>query len=246
MVLAADDVRDLGVEVVDRDREVVEDAAVGAGDDGVVHVHVLEGGVAADEVVDDGLALVGHAQAHGAVGLRLAAEAAVGAVLRLVGLDVVGRRGRAVGVAGVEQALQDLLVAIGARDLRDRPLVVVDLQPAQRVEDLLDVLGRRALAVGVLDAQDQRAALAARDEPVVERRARAADVQLSRRAGGEANAHRPQPRTRTSCGSPIARASRSRASQCSGEAYLRIGASGTCPMRTPWGEPGGQMATKRA
>ena len=80
MVLAADDVRDLGVEVVDGDREVVEDAAVGPGDDGVVHVHVLEGGVAADEVVHDGLALVGHAQAHGALGLRLAAEAAVGAV----------------------------------------------------------------------------------------------------------------------------------------------------------------------
>ena len=181
-----------GVEVVDGDREVVEDAAVGPGDDRVVHVDVLEGGVAADDVVDDGLALVGHAQAHGALVLRLAAEAAVGAVALLVGLDVVGRGGRAVGVPGVEQALQDLLVAVGARDLRDRPLVVVDLQPAQRVEDLLDVLGRRALAIGVLDAQDQRAALPARDEPVVERGAGAADVQLSRRAGGEANTHRPQ------------------------------------------------------
>ena len=87
------------VEVVDRDGEVVEDAAVGAGDDRVVEVDVLEGRVAADEVVDDGLALVGHAQAHGALGLGLAAEAAVGAVLGLVGLDVVARRGRAVGVA---------------------------------------------------------------------------------------------------------------------------------------------------
>jgi hypothetical protein len=196
VVLAADHVRDLGVEVVDGDREVVEDAAVGAGDHGVVHVDVLEGRVAPDEVVHDALALVGNAQAHGALAVVGAAEPAVGPVLGLEGLDVVGGGVRAVGVARVEQALQDLLMAIGARDLRDRALVVVDLQPAQRVEDLLDVLGRRALAVGVLDAQDERAVLPARDEPVVEGGAGSADVELSRGAGGEADAHRPQPTTK--------------------------------------------------
>ena len=97
MVLAADDVRDLRVEVVDGDREVVERAAVGARDDRVVEVDVAEDRFAADEVVDDGLALVGDAQADGALWLRLAAEAAVGAVLGLVGLDVVARRARAIG-----------------------------------------------------------------------------------------------------------------------------------------------------
>ena len=81
VVLAAHDVRDAGVEVVDGDGEVVEDAAVGAGDDGVVEVHVGERRVAADEVVDDGRALVGDAQAHRADVLRLAAKPAVGAVL---------------------------------------------------------------------------------------------------------------------------------------------------------------------
>ena len=38
---------------------------------------VLERGLAADDVVDDGRALVGHAQAHRALALVLAAEAAV-------------------------------------------------------------------------------------------------------------------------------------------------------------------------
>ena len=106
----------------------------------------------------DRRALVGHAQPHRALGLGLAAEAALGAVLRLVGLDVVGGRARAVGVAGLEQRLQRLAVALGALGLQDRALVPVELQPAQRVEDLLDVLRRRALAVGVLDPQHELAA----------------------------------------------------------------------------------------
>ena len=45
----------------------------------------------------------------------------------------------------------------------------------------LDHLVRRALGVGVLDAQHEHAAVAAREQPVEERRARAADVQV---AGG--------------------------------------------------------------
>ena len=69
VVLAAHDVRDAGVEVVDGDGEVVEDAAVGAGDHRVVEVHVGERRVAADEVVDDGRALVGDAQPDRALGL---------------------------------------------------------------------------------------------------------------------------------------------------------------------------------
>ena len=78
-------------------------------------------------------------------------------------------------------------MAVGALVLAQRPLVPVELEPAQRVEDLLDVLGRRALAVGVLDPQDERPARAAREQPVVERRPRAADVQGTRRRGREAD-----------------------------------------------------------
>src|SRR5439155_26102295 len=75
--------------------------------------------------------------------------------------------------------------------LRVRPLVPVELEPAQRVEDLLDVLGCRALAVGVLDPQHELALLPPREEPVVQRRARAADVQLACWGGGEADSHAP-------------------------------------------------------
>jgi hypothetical protein len=43
-----------------------------------------------------------------------------------------------------------------------------------------------ALAIGILDAEDEPAAVTAGVEPVEECRARAADVQVARRAGREA------------------------------------------------------------
>ena len=98
MVGAADDVRDAHVEVIDHDGEVVERRAVGARDHEVVLERVLERALAADDVADDDRAVVGDAQAHRALPLVLAAEAAV-AVLLVPGLDLrpgppwSGRRG---------------------------------------------------------------------------------------------------------------------------------------------------------
>ena len=68
-------------------------------------------------------------------------------------------------------------MALSALGLRDRPLVPVELEPAQRIEDLLDVLRGRALAVRVLDPQHERPARSAGHEPVVECGAGASDVQ---------------------------------------------------------------------
>ena len=151
VVLPAHHVRDAHVAVVHRHGEVVERAAVGALDHEVLDRRVRVRHVAEHHVVEGDLALLRHAEADGALVL--------------------------VGVPGLEQLLDRLLVAVAALPLRDRPLVPVELEPAQRVEDLLHVLGRRALAVGVLDAQHELAARAAREEPVVQCRPRAADVQ---------------------------------------------------------------------
>jgi hypothetical protein len=46
-------------------------------------------------------------------------------------------------------------VAVGALRLEDRALVVGQPEPIQRLEDLLDVLRGRALAVRILDPQDE-------------------------------------------------------------------------------------------
>ena len=62
VVVAAHDLGDPHLGVVDGDREVVEDRAVAAGDDEVVVAGVGEGDRPADQVLDHGLAVVGHPQ----------------------------------------------------------------------------------------------------------------------------------------------------------------------------------------
>ena len=62
-----------------------------------------------------------------------------------------------------------------------RSLVPVEPQPAQAVDDARHHVPRRALGVGVFDAEHERAAVPAGEQPVEERRARAADVEI---AGG--------------------------------------------------------------
>src|SRR5690606_22544937 len=99
--------------------------------------------------------------------------------LRLVGV---------VRVAGRDQLFGDFAVAVDARGLVDRAFVVVQAQPVHRLQDRVDGLLRAALAVGVLDAQDELPAAAARLQPAVKRRARAADVQVAGGTGGEAGA----------------------------------------------------------
>ena len=76
----------------------------------------------------------------------------------LEGLDVVRPARRAVGLPAVEQLLEDLARGgCGAAVWKIGPSSQSSSEPAQRLEDLLDVLGRRALAVGVLDAQHELA-----------------------------------------------------------------------------------------
>ena len=126
----------------------------------------------------------------------LAAEPALGAVALLVGLDVVGGRGRVVRVAATRAAAR--APPRGARRARTgrSALVPVEVQPAQRVEDLLDVLGGRSLAIGIFDPQHERPgsppACPAGEQPVVQGRAGAADVQGPGRGWSEANAHGQQ------------------------------------------------------
>ena len=92
----------------------------------------------------------------------------------------------AIGAAGREQLLGDLAMALGALELADRLAVPVQAEPFEPVENRVDRGLRRALAIGVLDAQQERAAEALGVEPVEQSRARAADMQEAGRRGREA------------------------------------------------------------
>ena len=194
--------------------QVVEAGAVGPLDDVVLLAGPLDLDLAADQVVDHQRALAGHLQADdrpaalgleaGPLGRRLGHEAAAVderpllALGRLpLGLEFLGRGVVVVGRPGRQEPLDRRPVAlaplrlvvggIGAAHLR--PLVPVDAQPPQAVQDrgqgLLDV----PLLVRVVDAEDELAAVPPGEEPAKQRGPHAADVQVSRRTGGKTRAN---------------------------------------------------------
>ena len=98
-------------------------------------------------------------------------------------------------------AVELLRLVIGAVRPADLgALVPVDAEPAEAVEDGLQGLGHVALLVGVVDAQDELAAVLAGEQPVEQGRADAADVQIAGRAGAK--------RVRTMSSASVARSGR--------------------------------------
>src|SRR5436190_6996116 len=89
-----------------------------------------------------------------------------------------------------EHFIDNRAIAIPPLHLEERPLVVVKTEPTHRIENRLDGLLCRTLDIGVLDPQDERAAMAARERPGEERGARAAEMKKTRRTGGETRTNR--------------------------------------------------------
>ncbi len=204
VVVPPDDVRDAHLRVVHADAEVVQRVPVGAHEDEIVQGLGRELDAAADQVVDDDR-LVRHPQAHDVplAGLRAPvalvrrdvparARVTVGAPRRLGGLalavELLRRLEGPIGLAFADQPVGGLAVEVVAPRLVEGALVVLEPEPLHGREDLGRELLPRALDVRVLDAEDERSLLVPREEKVVERRARAADVQRARRRGREADA----------------------------------------------------------
>ena len=164
VVVAADDVGDAHVVVVDDDREHVGRIAVRAQQHQVVELLVGEDDLALHLVVDDRLAVLARAQADRRLDARrrlrgvavapapvVAHRLAFGARLGAHLLELLLARVAAIGAARGEHLLDDLAVAVGARELADRLAVPSQPEPGEPVEDRLDRRFGRAFAVGVLD-----------------------------------------------------------------------------------------------
>ena len=229
VVVAADHVRDPVEPVLDRRGEVVGRAPVGADEDDVLELLVRELDPALDGVVPGGRALVRHPEADRALVL--------------------------VGLALRDEAARLLLAALDPVELEGRLAVPVDPEPAQRPLDLLDRLRDLAARVGVLDPQQALAAAPAREQPVEEEGADAADVEEAGRARrhADADAH-GLARLSTCCSAPTAQAgsrarsttrSRSAPTPCSSSRRARArGASPSTRRRISPGSASG--ATRRA
>src|SRR5207247_11318333 len=165
----------------------------------VVGLRVRHGGRTFDEIVETDLALLRIAETHdgrsvsrrnesgglGALGApapvvaRLFAARSLSLAHRV---ELFLRRPAVIGPAPRDQPLGGLLVAREAFHLEKRPFVPVQTQPAHRVEDRLHRGFGRALEVGVLDAQDELAAVLSRVRPGEESGPRPADMEVAGRA----------------------------------------------------------------
>ena len=172
VVVAADDVGDALVDVVDDVGDVENRRAVGADDREVLDVLGLLRHVALDDVVELDRALLGHLEHHDRAGLAVAR----GLLAR-------------VGVAGGDELVDDLEVALHVLGLVEDLFIVVEAQPLHAVEEHRDGLRRGSLEVGVLDAQQELSARVAGEKPVVDGGADVADMDLARRRRGETNAN---------------------------------------------------------
>jgi hypothetical protein len=166
MVFAANDVGDAHLQIIDDVDEVENGRAILALDDEVGFVRAVELDVATNEVV----------HGNGRLG-RAETDRAVRFISLALGHQLLDRL--AINPPALALEIGAAIALHPAAELR--PLVPVHPEPAQPLQDHVDVLGLVPRGVGVLHAQDERAAGVAGIEPVEKRGAGAADM---KHAGG--------------------------------------------------------------
>ena len=212
VIVPTNDVGDPHVDVVGHDGEVVGRVAIGAQDDEVLDVGVVEGNRPAHAVVEARFAarhlepdrarrvrgferrgFIGRAREAGAV-VHPAAASGLGRLPLLL-----HRLSRTVAIVGAplgDQAIRHRAITIeplGLKVGRVRSadvwsFVPIEPDPAQPVEDAGHHFPRGPAGIRVFDAQHERPAMTPRVEPVEERRPGAADMQVSCGGWGEADA----------------------------------------------------------
>ena len=204
MIVAANDMGDAHVMVVDHDRMHIGRRPVAAQQDHVVELAVRHAHRSLHQIVDDGFAVQWRLQADYRidVGRRVGrvavappaviADRAAFAFRRLAHLrQFFGRTIAPVGLTGGQQRLRGFdMPRMSARLVVDLA-VPIQFQPAQAVENGVDGFAGRAFGVGVLDPQHEAAAVMAGVQPVEQGRSGAADMQEPGRRGSKSrnNAH---------------------------------------------------------
>ncbi len=201
MVVAADNVGNLHLQIVDDDGEIVGRRAVRACDHEIVELGIGDDDTALDHVLDDDIPLEGILETHDRLdaGRRSAGACATTAIVAglesfrplLVahGIELLRCAVAMVGLALAEQSLDVLAIAFETLSLVVGPLVVVEAQPTHGAEDGVDRCLRGTLPIRVLDTQNENAAVAARKQPAEQCRARAADVKIAGGARGKSSAY---------------------------------------------------------
>ena len=197
MIVATHHDSDAGRDVVGDDGHVVDGRPVGAEDDEVLDVLVRECDALVHEVIPLRRA-VGNAEAQhernacSDAALNLVRRQSVAAPVVLERLaarfgitspliELGGRAEAPIHSAGVEQSLTICAMPREVRALIGDVLVPVETEPLHSLENRARALVGAAGAVGVLDAEQERSTMLAGEQPIVDRCASAADVEI---AGG--------------------------------------------------------------
>ena len=199
MVVAADRMGDAHLVVVDHDGEHVGRRAVAPEQHHVVELAVGNPDGPLYRVLDRRLPLARRLEADRRVyaGRRVAGVAVAPASVvehrPAFGLGPLAHFGEllrcgitAIGFAFVEQAVRRLDVVREARVLAYRLIVPVETEPGEAVIDRRHGLFGGTAAVGVFDPQQKPSAVTPREQPVEQRRPRAAYMEEPGRGGGEA------------------------------------------------------------
>ena len=205
MIGAANDVRDPHVHIVGHHAQVIGGNAIGAQQHEVFQFRIGKLHPAEDGVVESRTAGLGHGKAYGGglsggatprtllarnlpAGAFITRRTALGGSSRAALLQFRLGAETIVGMSGGQQLRGALAIHFHALGLMVGTLVPVEAEPAHALQDAVNHLRGRALEIGVLNAQDQRAAVMASEQPVEQRGARAAHVQVSGGRGREADA----------------------------------------------------------
>jgi len=192
VVLATDDMADAHVEIVDDNGQIVGRRPIGLADHQVVEFAVLPGNPTSDHVIETNGTLDRSTEAdHMRSGGINVTGAAVPVVLGfLLALHLLGTEDieslpgavAAVSMPLLKQPIDHFLVTVETLGLEERPFVVLEAEPGHALEDGVDRFRGRAFKVGVLDAQNERAAMATGMKPGEERGTGTTDVEVAGRA----------------------------------------------------------------
>ena len=197
VVLAADDVGDAHVGVIDDDAEVVGRGPVAAADDEVVKLAVSDLDVAADEIVKlhgalgrvlepDYIRLV-----RGVLGVIVAAVAVIAGLLALLLLLLAERVDALLGAVALvgkalrEHVVDNRVVAVKALGLVEGALVPVEAKPLHRLDDGVSRLLGGSDTVGILYPENELSSVVPCVKPGVQCGSCAADMKEARGARSE-------------------------------------------------------------
>ena len=193
VVVASNDVRDVHLEVVDNNGEIVGWGAIGSGDDEIVQLRIVEHHLASNQIIDNDIAFPRISESNNRVDTvpRCRSMAATAIISRLFTIralrfahcvKLVSGAVTVIGQFICQQRFDVDLVAVHALSLIVRSFIGGQPEPRQTIKDRVNRFLGRALSIGILNSKDVSATVPAGKQPAKQRSPRTSHMQITGRA----------------------------------------------------------------